>query len=298
MDTSYQVVQSTQAPDGAADKSSTSATPASSSQGMDGSLTSVPSVVTSPVAQKPPTTSNSPITNTGSAAETIPTACEEVKKEAATKDSGKAPIQYTEGWTPAPVEGCTIKDPQGRTVVLNAQQNRMLFRVNEMRRAQNAKDGLKRPVLFPDFCIAELSQGYADTKPHGHNPLLMAMYPFTSGSSGSGSGSGSSWINENYGTHSGYTSDPMAAVDQLIYGWFTSGTLTSGHYGNMMNPKWTQGGFGTKIQGASALGIQNFSHRPAMFTYPDGKACSQPPNPLNPDSSVPPSAPPPLDIKS
>lgn len=165
----------------------------------------------------------------------------------------------------------------------------MLFRVNEMRRLQNQRDGRRRPVLYPDYCLQELAQGYASSKPRGHNPLLMRMYPIGS----NGSGTGSNWINENYGMHGGYTSNAMAAVDRLVHGWFTSGTLTTGHYGNMMNRIWTQGGMGVVIRGSSALGIQNFSHSPAMYRYPSGRSCTKPPKPLRGDSTVPPIGPPP-----
>jgi uncharacterized protein YkwD len=207
----------------------------------------------------------------------------------ASRASGRAPVQYTKGWTPAPVAGCRVKDKQGRQVVLTAAQNRMLYRVNEMRRLQNARDRGGRPVLQADFCLMELAQDFARSNPGGHNPLLMKMYPIGR----TGAGTGSNWINENYGMHGGYTSDPMAAVDRLVYGWFTSGSLTTGHYGNMMDRTWTRAGMGVVVKGSSALGIQNFSHNPAMYSYPKGKSCSQPPKPRHGDSTVPPIGPPP-----
>ncbi|HYY10590.1 MAG TPA: CAP domain-containing protein [Kineosporiaceae bacterium] len=204
--------------------------------------------------------------------------------------AGRAPVQYASGWTAAPTRGCTVTDAQGRTVRLTAVQNRMLYRVNEMRMLQNAKDSKRRAMLYPDFCLTELAQGYAASNPAGHNPLLMKMYPFAGGR---GSATGSSWINENLGAHGGYTNDPMAAVDRLVYNWFTSGTLQFGHYGNMMNPTWRYGGMGVVIKGSSALGIQNFSHSAAMYTYPTGKGCSRPPAERSGDSTVPPIGDPP-----
>ncbi len=198
-------------------------------------------------------------------------------------------MQYRRGWTPAPVAGCRVTDAQGRVTVLTAEQNRMLYRVNEMRRLQNAVDSRRRPILYPDFCLSELAQDYAASNPSGHNPLLMKMYPIGR----TGSGTGSNWINENLGMHGGYTSNRMAAVDRLVYGWYTSGSLTTGHYGNMMDPNWGHGGMGVVVRGSSALGIQTFSAHHAMYTYPSGKGCTKPPRKRSGDSTVPPIGPPP-----
>ncbi len=251
--------------------------------------TTAPRKQAKPRSAKPaPAASAQPVAPSGSGAAQPVGACT-ARVKAASRASGRAPVQYAKGWTPAPVAGCRVKDKQGRQVVLTAAQNRMLYRVNEMRRLQNARDKRARPVLQADFCLMELAQDFASSNPGGHNPLLMKMYPIGR----SGAGTGSNWINENFGMHGGYTSDPMAAVDRLVYGWFTSGSLTTGHYGNMMDRTWTRAGMGVVVKGSSALGIQNFSHSPAMYKYPSGKGCSKPPSPKHADSTVPPIGPPP-----
>lgn len=215
-------------------------------------------------------------------------ACPDARTAKAGSASGKAPVQFTNGWTSAPVEGCSYTDKQGRTYTVSAAQNRMLYRVNQMRTLQNAKDGKKRPVLKPDFCLQELAQDYTESGPGGHNPLLMKMYAVPGGG---GAATGSVWIGENYGMHGGYTSKRMAQVDRLVYNWFTSGSLTSGHYGNMMDRTWRRAGFGIVADGSSVLSIQNFSADPAYYAYPGGKKCSKPPKKKYASSTVPPIGP-------
>ncbi len=211
------------------------------------------------------------------------TACDKAEKKAATSQSGPAPVQFANGWDAAPVQGCSYTDSMGRTVNLSAEENRMLYRVNEMRSVQDAKDHQGRKQLLPDFCLYQFARKYIATRPSGHSPMTLKMYPF-----GNGSGSGSSWIGENYGSNGGQSNDKFALVDIRVYGWFTSGTLTTGHYGNIMNPQWTSTGMGILSGSGSIVSTQNFAANWAMWTDVDGSKCSTPPTPLSKNATLPP----------
>jgi hypothetical protein len=207
--------------------------------------------------------------------------CTDVARATAAQ-AGAAPSVYGGTWTPAPTAGCAFVDADGRTVNLTATQHRMLFRVNEVRALQTAADKRARPMLEADVCLHEFSQGYAESKPGGHSAMNLSWYKIPGG----GQGTGGNFIGENYGAHGGYTSDPMAAVDRLVNGWWNSGGTDSGHRGNMLDPQWTKGGMGVVTNGSSALGIQTFSRKYANWLF-GWKPCTQPPKVNDPSSTIP-----------
>lgn len=207
--------------------------------------------------------------------------CSDVKK-AVVAPGDPSPSVYQGAWTPAPTEGCTFVDQEGRTVNLTAAQHRMLYRVNEVRALQSALDGRPRPMLEADFCLQEFSQGYAATKPGGHSKMNTSLYAMPGG----GRGSGGNFIGENLGAHGGYTDDPTRAVDRLINGWWNSGGTDSGHRGNMLNPRWKKGGMGVVINGRSALSIQTFSREYANWLW-GWEPCTQPPKQNDLQSTIP-----------
>jgi len=180
------------------------------------------------------------------------------------------------------LQGCTFVDGDGRSVTLTAAQHRMIHRVNELRAQQSAVDGRARPSLEADFCLQEFSQGFAESKPGGHSAMNLSFYAIPGG----GQGTGGNFIGENYGAHGGYTSDPMAAVDRLINGWWNSGGTDSGHRGNMLDPKWNKAGMGVVVTGSSALAIQTFSRKHASWLS-GWRPCSQPPRARDPMSTIP-----------
>lgn len=207
--------------------------------------------------------------------------CDKAPKATAA-EAGKPPSVYGSAWTPAPTEACTFTDGDGRTVNLTAEQHRMLYRVNEVRALQSAADGRKRGVLEADFCLQEFSQAYAASSPGGHSAMNLSFYAIPGG----GQGTGGNFIGENYGAHGGYTKDPMAAVDKLIAGWWSSGGTDSGHRGNMLDPEWTKGGMGVVVKGSSALGLQTFSRKYANWLS-GWDPCSKPPKMNDPMSTIP-----------
>lgn len=207
--------------------------------------------------------------------------CDSVPKAVA-PSAGNAPSVYGGAWTPAPTEGCSFVDGEGRTVNLTSTQHRMIYRVNEVRALQTAVDGVQRPMLEADFCLQEFAQGYLDAGNTGHSQMNLTMYPIPGG----GMGSGGNFIGENYGMHSGYTSDPMAATDKLINGWWNSGSTTTGHRGNMLKPQWTKGGMGVVAKGSTAIGLQTFSRKYANWLW-GWSPCTDPPKVNDPMSTIP-----------
>jgi uncharacterized protein YkwD len=196
------------------------------------------------------------------------------------------PSVYGGKWTPAPTKGCSFVDGEGRTVTLTDVQHRMLYRTNEVRALQSAADGVKRATLEADFCLQEFSQGYAETKPGGHSKMNTHLYKRTDGK---GYASGGKWIGENLHMHSGSKyKDRMSSVDAAIVGWWNSGSTTTGHRGNMLNPKWGKGGMGVYVTstGSTLWGIQTFSRDYANWTW-GWTPCTNPPKVNNPDSTVP-----------
>ena len=207
--------------------------------------------------------------------------CASVPKAVAS-GAGSAPSVYGGAWTPAPTQGCSFVDGEGRTVNLSATQHRMIYRVNELRALQTGVDGVQRPMLEADFCLQEFSQGYVESGPGGHSKMNLSMYPIPGG----GAGSGGNFIGENYGAHGGYTSDPMAATDRLINGWWNSGSTNTGHRGNMLDPEWTKGGMGIVVKGSSAVSIQTFSRKYANWLW-GWTPCTKPPKVNDPMSTIP-----------
>lgn len=196
------------------------------------------------------------------------------------------PSVYGGRWTPAPTEGCTFVDGEGRTVTLTDVQHRMLYRTNEVRRLQTAVDGVARPMLEADFCLQEFSQGYAETQPGGHSLMNTHLYKKAAGG---GFASGGKWIGENLHMHSGSKyKDRMSSVDAAIVGWWNSGDTNRGHRGNMLNPEWAKGGMGvdTTSTGSRLHGIQTFSRNYANWTW-GWTPCSNPPRVNDPMSTVP-----------
>lgn len=197
-------------------------------------------------------------------------------------EAGEAPSVYGGAWTPAPTEGCTFVDGEGRTVTMNAMQHRMLYRVNEVRALQTAEDGRARPMLEADLCLQEFSQGYAETQPGAHSAMNTSWYALPGG----GQGTGGNFIGENLGISGGQTRDPMAAVDLRILGWWNSGSTDSGHRGNMLDPEWTKGGMGVRFEGSTIHGIQTFSRAYANWLW-GWDPCSEPPAANDPWSTIP-----------
>jgi hypothetical protein len=185
-------------------------------------------------------------------------------------------------------EGNTFTDEYGRQTTLNADEMAQYRRSNYQRLAHGSEP------MVPDYCIFDYARKYAETKPGGHHPELVAIYPYN----GSGRASGTNWVQENYGMGSGSAragwTPQQWAVSRVDEGWMQSGRPTivengqivqegSGHAENITNPGHRFYGMGVWVNDSRStmIAIQQFATH-----WANTPGCPQPPEDPHPNADL------------